>query len=149
MTIFNEDDYRKWENYPPGTYWASELLQPPHPKNTCSYDSDGYPVLVVLDTEVKSYPLRTPDKRKQVDRVYAHKGFVVMVWLPRTGAPVTSRRGVVKSLDNIDDMVEKLKAEVDGACLHPNSTPVPNPYPMNHEFVCDDCGEAWGYDSSG
>lgn len=138
---WNENDYNKWRDYPPGKYFGSELTRYPHPRNTCSYNVDGYPVLVTLSP--------TMVKRVGNDIYYDHTGWSVTVWRPKPGLPITSASKTVTSLDDIDVAVEELKKEVDAACLHKNSESVRPNWPMEHRFKCLDCGEIWGYDSSG
>jgi len=141
--VWNESDYNKWRNYPPGEYWGKDLTWYPNPRNTCSFDVDGYPVLVVLNT------LPIERDTKKFDTYYRHSGWIVTVWRPDPGIPITSADEIVTSLDDIDAAVERLKEIVNNACLHPNSERLRPNYPMTHRFKCLDCGKVWGYDSSG
>lgn len=145
----NENDYNKWRDYPPGKYWASDLTMKPHPGNTCSYKSDGYPVLVCMNYTILEREIRFVRGHRIHDSFYDFTGFNVTVWRPEPGIPITSRSRVAIDLDEIDAVVEELKKEVDAACLHKNSKSLPQRWPMEHRFKCNDCGKTWGYDSSG
>lgn len=137
---WNENDYNKWRDYPPGEYWGKDLFQHPHPHNTCSFTRDGYPVLVSVNYEVLA--------RLTHAIHYSHRGWIVTVWLPHPGVPIISEDEVVRSLDDIEAAIVRLKEKVNSACKHPNSERLPRRYPMLHEFKCLDCGKTWGYDSS-
>ncbi len=143
----DESDYWKWTDYPAGVYLASEITKPPHPRNTCLFDSDGYPVLIVLLIKILPFPLGTPHPR--TDRHYHHRGFTVTVWLKDVGIPIINATGVVQTLEEIDELITRLKVEVDKACLHEDSEVLPTRWSGEHRFTCNICGETWGYDSSG
>jgi hypothetical protein len=146
---WNESDYNKWRDYPPGIYWASDLTMNPHPRNTCSYESDGYPVLVTINYSVLERKRREVQGRMIHDSLYDYTGLLVTVWRPKPGIPITSSSRLVNNVDEIDDVVEELKKEVASACLHKNSTALPSRWACDHRFKCNDCGKTWGYDSSG
>ncbi len=156
MSDWDESNYKKWTHYPVGKwYWDYELTKPPHPRNTCAYKSDDYPVLIVLNLRLVDHKLEWDEHANSGEHhnLYDLRGFDVAVWQrPNPSEPnshITSASGTVTTLVEIDDMVERLKIAADGKCLHKNSKSLPTSFVSEHKFLCSDCGETWGYDSSG
>lgn len=136
-------DYNKWIDYPPGVYKPEDIFGPPHPGNTNLYKSDGHSVLVSIN-----YSTDRPKGTAWDDRKIVHTGWCVTVWTPEPGSLISASR-VVRSLGEIDAVVEELKAEVMTMCRHKDSTELRSRWQHEHRFKCNDCGEVWGYDSSG
>jgi hypothetical protein len=146
MNNWDEEDYNKWRNYPPGDYMYKNLCGRPHPSNVCSFKSDGHSVLLSLSFKPK--PLRAVRiERLPKERTVTLLGYAVHVWSKRS--PIISICQTVESLEEIHDKIEELKAAVHRLCHHDGRNERLKSYAMEHKFRCLECGEEWGYDSSG
>ena len=158
MSDWSEADYNKWRDYLPGVYKGRDLFGKPHPSNVCSFKSHGHSVLISLETEHRFNPTTTriyptlddevPKRWAREDATYKLIGYRIHVWSKKNS--IISESYTVKSLDQIERTITRLRAKVTAACHHEgNNTVIASPYRHEHKFLCLDCNEEWGYDSSG
>jgi len=138
--------YEVFRKYPPGEYKRKDFLGQPHPPNVVTFKSNKKRVLVSLNyTPVALRAIKIDEPFE--DRVFNLVGYYIHVWSEKS--PIISVSETVSSVDEIADKIEELKEAVKSACHHKNSISLPQKYHMLYEFLCLDCGEKWGYDSSG